>query len=339
MNTVPSFRLVSCLKLALLIAFFSVFSSCQSTIPVTIMHPGEVNLKGVKVIGIGSSTGQNSAHSQDLATRLSSALLASNYFEKVIDRRNLDALAKEHNLSLKGMTNDAYATGIGKYIGAANLIFLQITNDTYNEDVKSQSVQRYNSKTKSSYTTTAYTRTGKYNFTFSMKVTNTETSEILGEKAFPIELIAETSSEGSSPDPIDRNQLYDNCLAVGVDKSIAYLIPHPITVNLEYLEDGDLPKRDTIQNYLTAGETDTALEMLSNAAKKSYSKPQIKAMALYNYGIILVYMGQINDGIDLLKQAIKLDDQKKQYFDSLQMAKQEKANYEKLQTQLKTPSK
>lgn len=316
----------------MLLAFCAFFViGCASKVQMEIMRPAEINLKNVKVIGIGNVTGSSSsAHKNTLSTKLSEGLLNCGYFEKVVDRQYMSTLEAEHNLSLNNMTDEEFALSIGKYIGASNLVFA-ISSESYTESTDKSSYT--NSKT--GKITSTYYRKGDFKLTVNYKVINAETTELIAAKSITASKKKSLSSSLGYPGPIDKEALFAEALNEVVTNFMAVIAPHKVMVSVKLEEDKLLPKADTIINFMKAGATDDALELLFDAAQADYEKTEVKAKALYNYGIVVSLIGNYETGSDYLKQALKLVPSKKLYVEGVQFATKEAENAAKLEEQLK----
>ncbi len=102
---------------------------CAPSMMVPVTRPAEINLRGINKIAIGEINGNGGQTVSDLLT---SKLFESGKFE-VLDRAHLDRIMREHSLNLSGAVDEKSAAELGKLVGAAVLVFGNMSTFKYEQ--------------------------------------------------------------------------------------------------------------------------------------------------------------------------------------------------------------
>lgn len=309
----------------ILLVFFTV--GCASKVQTTVMRPAEIHLNNIKTIAIGNITGNTWNHRNLVDTLLSTELVNCGYFDKVLDRKNIEILQNEMDLALLGLTDEALALNLGKYIGASNMIFCFI-DDAYTEELTKDDFK--NSKGEIQ---TEYTRTGELTVKMYFKIINTETTEIIATKNISKNKTLTETAIDKKPSYINKSYAWDD-LAEDIISEFVYAIkPNLVNVHVNLLSHKLLPDNKTIIGLMEVGATDEALGILYDAAQKEYEDNKIKARANYNYGMVIALLGNYEIGYEYVTNAFLLDPKNNKYKEGLAFIKNEQASALKLKLQ------
>ncbi len=309
--------------------------SCGTTkVTMTVKRPSEFNLREYKKIAIGDLTGGEGNHAKDVMDFYTTKLVEANYFEAVVDRQNLKGIMTEFNLGSSGLVDENSAAQLGKFLGAAALVFGRIQTDKYEETTSSDVVERTNYETKTKYNVRVNSRKGQYMLTVHVQLTDVQSSKIIGVKDISAVYTSSTSGEDKAAPPIDVNVLYSECVHDLSKQFMKMVVPYTVTVAAEFENDSkNLPELNNAIQQIKIGETEEALKLLQTCTMKDFEKPEIKAKAYYNYGILLMYSGKYDESLDNLKLAMKINPSNSRYLNAINQAKSEKALADKLQQQ------
>ncbi len=320
----------------IIVLLLAVVASCATTVGVHVTRPAEVSIGGVKIIAVSEVQGARRSHAIDLTDAFTAKLTQANYFDSVIDRQNLAGIIKEQNLTLSGMVDDDAVVKIGKFIGAAVLVFGRITVDNYDEVERSEVEKRYDATTKKNYNVTVYKRTGTYTLSVNVQVTDAESARVIGAKSLKAVKIETTEADNQVPESINSTDLYLAAVEDLADSFMKFIVPYQEIVQVELLPDSKLPQFDTAIKLIKTGDLDGALEIAKELAMQDFVEKEVQSKAFYNYGILLVYSGRFDEGLRFLNNAFKVQPNNDLYSQAIRTARFEKSSAEKLQQQLKS---
>lgn len=307
------------------------FSSCKPSIVLTVKRPAEINLKDYKKIAMGSivnSNGQADQHSMDIADNLTTKLFDSKTFE-VVDRQNLQKILDEQKLGQSGLVDESSAVEIGKIIGSAVMVFGRFQSDKYEEETSKSDT--YVDKEGKSHTT--YYRKGKYSYIINLKLIDVKTSIVLAVRTVDGTQTQQTSASNATAPAINPDILYTKAITSVTNQFMKTIAPYDENVKATFEKDAKLPELEQALAQIKIGEWDTAVKILADAAARLDLEPKVKAKALYNYGLILMYSGKYDESINTFKEAMKTMPTNSKYQDAIVTAKSEKAKSEKLKEQ------
>ncbi len=316
----------------LAVVFIFLFISCSPSIVLTVRRPAEVNLGGHKTIAIGDfvdQRGSRTLYSINIEEALNYRLFQTGAFE-IVERRNINKLLEEHNLSLSGLVDETSTLEIGKLLGSAVLIFGRISQNEYVEETSRSDEQEDFDGNKYHI----YYRSGRYSLGVNIRLVDVNTGRILFTKTFEADRRARTSAKDEAAPPIDRNKLFRDCVD-DISLQFARMIaPYDERVRVAFERDRDLPELDIAIAQIRVGDWDDAINTLRSATLKTGIDDNTRAKALYNYGLIIMYDGQFDEAIDAFRRAMQLVPRNRRYQDAIIMARKEKEKAEELQRQL-----
>ncbi|MFH1352756.1 MAG: CsgG/HfaB family protein [bacterium] len=304
------------------VLFFFVGCGTVSYI-IPIMQPAEVNLKNFKKIAIGDITGTGAENFTD---ELTQALFNCDRFE-VLDRQNLDRIMKEHHFDLAGVVDETTAAQIGKFIGAAALVFGRVSLYKYGEEVVYSDSKDY----KTGIVTRYYYRIGEANVTANLRVTDLTTGKILAVKNIAEKSTVKSSASKGTPEDIDKDGLLAKTREAVVNRFMKMIAPYQVNLKVQFLVDNKMPELGRGINVAKAGELKEAADAFKEVIKKYAGTSEFKIdKAHYNLGLTLVLMNEYKEGIEELKKAIKINPNQKLYQDYVSWSKKREKEYKKL---------
>ncbi|HHL72045.1 MAG TPA: tetratricopeptide repeat protein [Bacteroidetes bacterium] len=305
--------------------FVLVLAGCSSTsvrLPVT--HPAEINLKGFAKIAIGEITGRGSA---DLSEELTQALFESGRFE-VLNRQNLDRILAEHSLALSGVIDEEQAAELGKFLGAAALIFGRVSEHGYKEELTHAD---YTDK-KTGKKTRTYTRSGRARVSATLQVVDLTTGKILAIKKFTKVQTARTSADGERPVKIDPKPLLAKCRSGIIRDFMKKIAPYTEYVSVSFETDKSMPELERGYNMAKVGSWDRAIQLFTQAAKRNRSNPAVHK-AWYNLGMAYLYTDRFDRARKALLKAYEIKPEGK-YERALKQVEVRRDEQRRLQEQL-----
>ncbi len=309
---------------ALLMTIIAVACSSSSIlIPVT--RPAEINLKGFDKIAIGEIRGRGS---RQLSDELTIALFESQKFE-VLDRQHLDRVLAEHKLSLSGLMDESTAVKMGQLIGTAALIFGNITEYDYSEQLK----HKDDTDKKSGKTTRRYERKGTAKVTATLQVVDLSTGKIIAISKLDKAKSASKRSSGQKPAKIDRNRLFSQCRENIVQRFMRKIAPYTEKVSVSFATDDKMPELKQGYNMAKIGNWQAATESFQAAvAKYKYGKVPVDK-AYYDLGLAYMYTDRFDEARQNFKMAYKIRAEGK-YERALKKLQQRIEEKRRLQEQL-----
>ncbi|KAA3618100.1 MAG: hypothetical protein DWQ05_08640 [Calditrichaeota bacterium] len=293
MQNARIFRII--LSYVLFLFILIACSSSRLSIPVT--RPAEINLKGFDKIAIGEIDGRGS---RQLTDELTLALFKSKRFE-VLDRQHLDAILKEHSLSLSGLVDESTAVEVGKLIGTAALIFGNITEYDYSEELTHR--DETNKKTKK--TIRKWQRKGTSKVTATLQVVDLATGKIIAISKLEKAQSATKYSDVKRPAKVDKNALFSQCRENIVRKFMREIAPYTERVSVAFETDDKMPELQQGYNMAKIGNWDEAIISFQTAVKK-YKNGQLKVdKAYYNLGLGYMYTDRFTEARQNFELAYK----------------------------------
>lgn len=305
------------------------WNCASSYLQVPVTRPAEVNLTDFNKIAIGEISGN---HGEDLAEEITSSLFQSKRFE-VLDRQNLTRLMKEHNLDLSGMVDTKNSAEIGKFVGAAALVFGRVSNYDYKEEFTSRDWETKSKKGKVTRHTT-YTRKGVATIEASLQITDLTTGKILAIKNFSESNTKTKEETDEKPGKIDSKKLLNKCRKDIVNKFMKMIAPYQEIVKVKLLKDSKMPELERGISMAKIGEWKEAKELFQKAvnaydgdSSKDYDK------AWYDLAIAYKYTNEFDLAEEAVKNAYKTNPDE-DYAKELKKIRKAREQYEKLQEQM-----
>lgn len=319
--------------LILIVLIALILNACGTkTVLMTVTRPAEINLKHYQKIALGdfvNARGQTNQHALDVRDAFTNQLINSKRFE-VVDRQALGKILEEQKLAISGLIDENSAPQIGKLLGASALIFGRITQDHFKEEVK----QTGTYKDKKGKQHKRFKRYASYTLGVNLKIVDVQTGKILTSKELKTYQKAETTAVDKTPAKIDKQALYQKCLA-DISSQFRHLIaPYKVTVKAQFLVDDKVPATKRAVALFKADEWENGLKVLKEALSRPISKSELRAKVYYDLGLAQMYLGQNDQAIVNLTKAIELKPDEGRYQKALKTAKEEKKKAEKLKEQL-----
>jgi tetratricopeptide (TPR) repeat protein len=310
-------------------------AGCATTsvnLPVT--RPAEVDLSDYSQIAIGDFQGDRNQHKLDISDMFTAKLLESDYFDAVLDRQHLYTILREHDLAWYGYVDETTAPELGRFIGAAAIVFGRVTRDRYREVESEQEIIRKD-EDGNEYTVIKKTRKGTYDLAVRVQITDIETARIILARTYETSRIATEEAENHVPAPINVHGLFQDCAQDISEQFIRTIAPYDIWLQSTYeLDHKYLPELETAREQVLIGDYFTALEILERAAERPGLEDKSRAKAYYNLGVIQMYLGDYDNSLANLRTALELQPGKKLYVRAINTCRQEQANAALVEEQL-----
>ena len=259
-------------------------------------RPAEINLRGINKIAIGEIRGDGGQTVSDLMT---SKLFESGKFE-VVDRANIDRIMREHSLNLSGSVDQKTAAQLGKLVGAAVLVFGNVSN--YKYEVKKTVGDPWRDKEGRLHQTHYVKGTAKV--TASLQVVGLTTGAILAAKTISKEMEEKNSADNGWPEAPDQDAIVGSAVNATVDAFIKMIAPYTEYVNVTFAKaDSKLPELERGINFAKAGQWPDAVEQFKTATVKAPTHQG----AYFNLGLAYEYTGQFDKAEEALKTANKIE--------------------------------
>lgn len=335
-------------NLILLTALFFLASSCGTTsVNFSVKRPAPVSLKGYKNVAVGDFTGRNEDHANAAGADLEKALLETGYFDKVMDRKNLDLLLNEQKLQLAGLIDRKDYNRIGKISGAKVLITGSVDNDRYREQVSDRLIVKTNTDTEKRFNGISndiitrvsvqknreFTRTGVYSLSVSYQIMDMETAELIAVKRFSVQREAKTVETDGRPAMIDQDQLFYGCLTETSMSLVRQIVPYNETVRADFQTDNDLPEIEKAVSLIRSGDSDKGLKIFVQMTNQPGLKPEKMAKTYYNLGLMQSFYKNFHDARINVTRALELNPREYLYENALNMIGREEASYRQLKDQ------
>lgn len=307
------------------------FVGCASTISTAVTRPAEINLSQIKNVAIGSFldlTSYNHRYDSIVESRLTTKLIESGRFEKVVERQQLDLLQREMNLSLSGLSEKETALSMGKYSGAQAYIYGTIDNKYYERNLEDEYIKDSNGITRVKYTSDEIAT-----YTITFKVIDVQSTEIIVMKTIT-QTVNETTSAMENVPAKKTDTMYDTAMQKCIDEFVRLITPQVVNVSVNLINDKNLPENKVINNLLRSGNSEEALRLLEDATNQTYDNNESLANAYNNYGLVYVILGEYDLGIENIKKAMAINPTSKKYNSSLDFAYTEKSYAQKYLEQM-----
>lgn len=259
----------------------------QQTITVTKLRPAEIDFRKYKRIAIGDFVNpylNTTRHSMDFSEYITSRLLTNSHFS-VIDKPEIERiLVNQKSQELKTL-NESTASLVGKKIGSALIVLGRIQADEFSQELVSKKVVMAvdNCNTK-------YWHKATGNYVVSIKVFDAATGELLIAKPIGSRVVKNSKEVYcGTPPVVDLDVVYTECINNVIDEFMSLLADHEETIKIEFESDVKFKQLKNAVTLIQVDEKQEALEILKGYADDDLLKPNSKAKALYNYGMVLLY--------------------------------------------------
>ncbi|MBI5328753.1 MAG: tetratricopeptide repeat protein [Deltaproteobacteria bacterium] len=272
-----------------------IVSGCAPSMRVPVTRPAEINLRGINKIAIGEISGNCGQEMYDLLT---SKLFESGKFD-VLDRANLDKIMKEHNLTLGGAVDEKTAAKMGELVGAASLVFGNVSLCKY-EEKKTVGIP-WTDKDGGYHKAHYVTGTAKITVTF--KVVGMQTGKILAAKTISKEATDYNSADNRWPESPNGDAIKDTARNGTIAAFMKMISPYTEYVSVTFAEnDSKVPEMAQGVNYAKKGMWNEALENFKTATQKNPAH----AGAWFNLGLAYEYTSMFKEAEAAFNEANKI---------------------------------
>ena len=308
MHNASIFRIINSAAFLLIFAFGC--SSSSIRIPVT--RPAEINLKNFNKIALGEIRGRGS---RELGDELTLALFESKKFE-VLDRQHFDRILAEHKLSLSGLMDESTALKMGQLVGTAALIFGNISEYDYSEQVTHSD----HTDKKTGKTTRNYRRKGTAKVTATLQVVdlNRASADMAADSANTQPATKRIADK--KPPTIHRKPLYRKCRENSVRRFRRKIAPYQEFVSVSYATDDKMPELQQGYKMAKIGNWDKAIERFQSAVAKYRNSKLPVDKAYYDLGLGFMYTDRFDEARENFETAyqIKAEGKYEQALNKLQ---------------------
>ncbi len=322
------------------ILFLLVLAGCATqSVNMTIMRPAAVNLHSYHQIAMGDiwAPPHQWFRAMDIRDAFTSRLLDSEYFDTVLDRQFLEAIMQEHYLAWSGLVDESTAPQLGQFIGAAALVVGRVSRDEYKEDINSETITKKD-KNDIEYEVLKYTRTGTHYLSVNIQIMDIQTSAVIANKRLDTNFSDSKTAEERQPPGIDQSFLYNVCVDDLSVQFIRTVAPYYVNVSATYeLDKKYLPELKVAHQMVVIGETGSALEILTTAARKPDVPSKSRAKAFYNLGLIQMYTGDYDNALDNFNQARNLSPKNNRYTNAIKTCRDERNKADQVRRQMEGP--
>lgn len=281
--------------------FWDRLTNPQFTVPIT--HPPQLVLKGVTRIAINEITGQCGT---ELGDKLGEVIAASQKFE-LLDRANLQSIFDEKKFHFSGSVDSATASRLGQMIGAAAMIFGNVSRCSTSTGPRLRSGEPY--KDNKGIYHQKFVRKTKATLIASLQIVDLTSGKIYTKRSYDGSLERATEAIDGDPEPYDENQVLTDAYAALLSQFCRVIMPWTETVKLTVYDDDKYGLKlsskqmkaaqfaeaaQTVKNAIDAGGGD------NQADKKLLSK------AYYNLGIAMMYSGTPEEAAPMLQKSLAL---------------------------------
>ncbi len=265
----------------------------------TIIHPPELGLhiKRVAIMPEGYYT------SNELADYITTYFVNTGDIE-VVDREHLYQILKEQNLSLTGRIDKSSAVKLGKLLGAAVLITVNVYTEEYKKEIKRE---EYKSKDKISVKYIA--RIDGY-LKFSVKTIDLQTGKIFAAKIYEINDYMENYKYNEKPEYPDYHRLKTRMYKKAIEGITRLYFPWQETMSFVFYDSKKCGMKEAysfikVKNYKSA--LDQSFKVL-DCLKNTHTNAKYLSRGYYNIGVCYYLMGEYQKARDYFSKAYLIKD-------------------------------
>ncbi len=311
---------------AMAAAVFLLFlTGCAPSVRIAVTRPAEINLIGIKRLTIGNISGNTGFALYNLLTQ---KIFESGRYE-LLDRQNINALLREHNLTLSGLVDESTSVKIGGFLGASALI-VGSSHGQYQQ--RTEIGKRYECSKKDGVCRD-YRKIGEGRINTVLKVIDLKTGKIIAVKNFTdghSDMIWEANAW--PPDP-DRDVIMGTILSKTVDSFMKMIAPYTDYVSVAF-EDSKMPEVKAGIASAQSGQWESASIQFKNATDIN----PYETAAWYNSGLACMYTYQFDHAIQAFNRANALNPSSK-YAQAIANCYQAKYEKDRLDEQVGGRSK
>jgi hypothetical protein len=288
---------LGCLLLAAFAPTAGAILPWKSTAPrlsVALDHPPLLELPDLRRIAIGEIKGECGV---ELGNRLTMSLVDSRKFE-VLNRQNFDRIMKEHNFNWSGKVDTKTASTLGKALGAAVLVFGEITRCDMEQGfvVREQGGLHINARPER-----VQVQVARATLIASLQLVDLASAKIFTAAVY--EGRSEKEFDKSMP---DRNYVLSGAYEDVVGRFTRLLMPWSHTIDVALYEDGDARWDLKGAAWLIRMKKYTEAEAaLRQTITRNESRPDAKMMqrALHDLGLALLFSDREREAVEMLQRA------------------------------------
>lgn len=270
-------------------------------IQVTINHPPGLGLE-VSRVAFGPEEGDCSGEFVDA---LISDFTGSGV--EVVNRRQMEALAAEHELSLSGVVRREDAVELGEILGPTALVFVSVRRCTTETDRKTRTLGKYDDGT------TAYEyvarRTGF--FRASIQVVDLATARIDRARTVSFTIPEQNTSRDHRPSFPSRYRVLDRVMRLAVGQIHNWFFPWTERRTLKFFDNNDCNLK-LAYNLVQAGDYEAARDQSEENVRACevyrQEKSKLFARALYNLGISEFLLHNYDAALEAFDQSLRVED-------------------------------
>jgi len=317
----------SCVYLSFLLVLVLFSVGCAPSVKTYREVAAQVTLPGVKTIAVLPFSGRYSHEGIIVADKISMALANVGHYT-IVERNQLDRVLSEQQFSISGLTDESTGANIGKLVNSDAVI----TGNISILDEKNTSELRQTKKGK----IRVYFR--EVNLTLDIKIILTSTGRLVDSVT-----IRKRAQDGKD-DPnwlASSESLLEKCAIDAAQALTLRICPRVVAVELK-LDKGKGEIGEALKigiEYARNNLNERALEHFKVVAQEF----PLASAPLFNQGVMLFLLGQIDEAEDAVNQAIDLYQKSKinnttgaslsLYSDALNQIRYERQNRMKLEKQ------
>lgn len=310
------------------------FSCTYTTVEVTELRPSEINLQGNKRIAIAeiqsaSDSSKNTPHVNNIANNITTALVNSGQFE-VLDRAHIQSVLAEHKLTSSGLIDENTSSELGRFIGAAALLYIKINKDEYTETMTFGKPW----KDKNGLLHQYHFRNGNYTLDLTYRVIDTETAKILAVRTLSSSQRTNTFADNATPTPIDSDLLFKKALNEVTSTFIKQLAPYKETLKLKFELDERVPEINHAIAFFRIGEIEDGIKVLETIQSRPNLESNVLAKVVYDLGVAEFIRKDYTKSLNYFKQAMLLNPKSLQYQSAISHIKIEMEKAAQLDEQM-----
>ena len=267
-------------------------------VQVSLQHPPQLGLE-VSRIAFGPEEGECAPDFVDA--------LISDFTEngvEVVNRRQIEALLKEHDFSLSGLVDREDAVELGKILGAAALVFVSVRRCATDQQPLTETKPNYATGGK---TYVHISRTTAF-FRASVQVVDLATARIHRARTVEKQVSAENRSTEGRPEFPSEFTMSDQALREAASDVHRWFFPWTEIRTLKFFDDTDCNLK-LAYNLVRGGDFPGAREQSADNVRTCESlhaeKPKLPARALYNLGMAEFLLGNYDAAISAFDQSLR----------------------------------
>jgi len=331
-----------CFVFLVFTSLLTIMFACGPTMISTLVNkPAEIDVKGIKKIGIIDFQGPN--NSGDLAASLLTTELLNSRFFQIFERSKIGMILEEHKLAMSGVVDANSARQVGQLLGVDGLIFGEVVSFKVEPDqvgtekvekkvgtgkyrIVTRNKKKVREEIKKTVLVDQHYRIRRGTVAVTFRVVNIETGELIASKAKSKSYDSGKLVEGRGRLKPQDAILHD--LMSDITKEFSRQIaPYTVLEKLA-LESGKGSIKVGVQ-YARNGLWDEAIDVFKSAVKE---QPQ-NSNAHYNLGIAYQVVGDFDSAEKEFNKAIALKN-KNLYFRALSHIRKLRVEREKLRQQV-----